>query len=326
MKLNLLLLSAICLFACNNNDAGNSAVHRPQRLLSVADLKFPLIDEGNGTPLLPKPNNSNLLNNHVLKRVVIQTPKDITAYADFVQERYKKETKNKKISFSEWYIKFGGLSDTNYYDSTGKLLRFRQTCIMPLHYSFDYDTMGFLAGENGGSCVIRYDTVLYLFDASNHILYQVRHSKYDKIYDLLCDLLHRVSITVYHFDSAGYLETITHSDQTGDYHSRYQFKYNAGKQITALYHKIWTKKDSEYDKATDPKKSIAPIANESITRYYYTSNSPDPIVTKHKFYKDPHYNYVRKTEFDSTGLPYRTVEIANGQQVSSRLFQYIKTK
>jgi len=310
MKNCLLLLIFLC--ACNNkHDNKNYNVLASIQPLTIEDLKFPIVDEDNGRALLPNPYKQNLIKNHISERISISEPGDINGYDQKVIQQYEKETKINAQGFHDWAIERFVLSDTNFYDEKGNNTRYNQKPVFEGTYLiYKYDSLGFLTKIFGGMRVD--DTIMNVFDPIKKILYCIEwnNNKYiPKNNSSQKDLL--ISITTrYYFNPAGFLIKIIHKGK--GYCRIRRFEYNAQDQVVLFYDRLYTKSGSEIDKLTDPKYNLCPVPNERISKYFYHADSIDSIITFNVFYKDRKYNYTRKTYFDSTGLPCKTVNEKEG--------------
>ncbi len=306
MKYLPILLFASLLFSCSPDSREEATAHK--KVLTLADLKFPFIDELNGIPFFPKPNNENIVNNHIDTLLTEGIVIDASACPGRTKTNYSPSDEKMKERLlgkfrHRWFI-----AEIRTFDTAGNLSKYGSFTVDRLSWKFSYNKNGFVTDWEGGSCIYRHFKYVYYFDTINNCLHQVTIDKNQFNYYHLNYYL-SVQSRTYQFDKLGYLLKLTEQEQSHDsingYLKEYYFTYNSSHKIESIWHQYYEHKGSyNLNKLiTDPDR----IPNNSLSHYFYSSGRLDSIVTRSTFYSEPNLVRTRSTYYGSGGIPIRTV-------------------
>ena len=308
MRIGTIFILVLLTISCSKkNEAEVKKVIRTP--LTLADLKFPLIDEDNWMQSLPRPNKENIIQNRIKASVPEIQIDDIHSYPKIVQSRYCNDIKSEKISFCDWLARNYFYRDTNYYDRDGNLTDCKHRGFMGSHWKFTYDSLGYKIQEEGGSDVYGVIKLRYSLNNDNTLICGAYEGRSHRVKNLnrlkgYMHYLFTMRPEVYQFDSLGYLVSTSGFDPDPEYACFYlqTFTYTKDHKISAVEKYFHALPSSSF--------SYAPFGDGTpdvkTTKYYYHKDQLDSVVTYSQYIKDSKINRYRRTYYDARGLPVRT--------------------
>jgi len=302
MRTTLLFFLAVFIVSCSRKKETiqEKAV---RRVLTMADLKFPLVD---GNSELPNPYKDNLVKNHIKERVSQVYFESYDNYCKWAMRLHHRPVT--KDTFAKWNsdvipanISFyhNGFFDHVFYDQRGNLCKYSSGGDMATHSRYGFDSFGYKISDTVTSCTFGTLNFRFSFDKYRNVLTESiwEPSREGRLASLFKTW---TSNRTYQFDTLGYLinniNLIVESDC--QYLDVETYTYSSNHNLTSTEENFYCPLSS--------KSGLMFRANRVTAKYYYTNQVLDSIAVSYRYYYVPDRNYSCTTYYDKRGLPVKT--------------------
>ena len=300
MRSIFLFFLALFIVSCSQKkEPGQKKVVR--RVLTMADLKFPLVD---GNSQFPNPYKENFVRNHIKEQVSQVYFENYGAYCKWAVRLHRQPVA--EDTFAKWNsdvipskINFyhNVFFDHIFYDQRGNLCKYSSGGDMATHSRYGYDSLGYKISDTVTSCTFGTLNFRYSFDKNRNVLTESfwEPSREGRLASLFKTW---TSNRTFQFDTFGYLiknvNLIVETDC--QYLAVETFTYNSNHNLSSTEENFYC-----------PSKSgLMFRANRVTAKYYYSNQAPDSLTDSYRYYYGPGRNYSATTYFNQRGLPVKT--------------------
>ena len=300
MSRSWVFICAVLFLSCNN--AAQSPM--PIRHFSLADLKYPYVDEAGYDQLLPHPYKQHIAGNHISVMVTEPVADTVTTYPEDTREIFSHFRKRTQQSFQEWFALNRSRLDS--FDRDGNRVYYHEGNYMATHQYYTYDRAGYLIQKQGGSCIQTTTNYNYYYAADSNMLFCIAGSSHYGPFHFDWANNRNIKLQTIRFDDEGYVTEVHQLKQgsaTTDL-NRYIFTYDRQHRVKQVVQDYFT--DDSLNESYYPRAYCGRPADHTTADYYYGQSGLDSVVTRFIFKNDPASTRTRATVYDKTGLPATT--------------------